>query len=857
MSKSALSFSFILLLIFSSVNCYAEDEVSFPLTIGSSWQYSVTIASGGFQYNTREEIIGTEIINGVTAYQKAYYDSGFQNGTAIDDYSLFSFDESYIYFLGENQVGNPHWNEDLLGLKLLSSPYPKIPTNLLNYAGKKKLSAKFILPDGSEDPVWVETEYLGTENVTVPAGSFSDCHKFQETFESGSTEVSWYCSEVGLTKKVEYIDGQLDDVKELVSYNIMGDEPEIEKPEIGEPEISAITERNFRFETVWPAKQQQWNFDQLTSVAVNNNGTIFLADYYHNRIQVFNRNGRLINSLGVFGTKRGELNRPFALAIGVNQQLYVTDLLNNRVQVFDENGQFIRQWGGIGQNPGQFYRPTGIATDKQGRVYVVDMGNYRIQVFSPEGEFITQWGSKGSGTGQFGGNSEWNGLFDLEINGPMAITVSDQGRVYVTDTWNKRIQIFSVDGGYISQFVSDGNDNIPSILVNSQVNKYPTGVSIDQNQNLHVYIGNESYGHIEVFSNDGEYVRFWGKGTHSPSGLFNNGNNEVFVVDNSVGIYSVEGSLIRHWTNKGSEKGEFSGASSVAVDDLGQVYVADQQNKRIQVFDKNGQYLHNLEAPNNVSKEFGEINDIHFDPVTQRIYVADTSTSSSDSFNIYTATIRAYNTRGQFIRELPAVSNNKSSFYHVTNIATDQDGNYYLSETYTGNVYVFSKNGDFLRQWPYHKSSFVSAMVIKDDTVYIAAGYKYKISAYSLTGQYLFEWGSLGGGNSSFTGFGPLDLAIDLDGNIIKMKTAGTDMNTCATGTWAELSDSSMLLYSRTDMDAVPADVEPMFLLERVQLTGVDVRTVTIGFSAASTMDSSIFKSSKMQVHLRNHDITP
>jgi len=98
---------------------------------------------------------------------------------------------------------------------------------------------------------------------------------------------------------------------------------------------------------------------------------------------------------------------------------------------------------------------------------------------------------------------------------------------------------------------------------------------------------------------------------------------------------------------------------------------------------------------------------------------------------------------------------------------------------------------------------------------------------------------------------------FDLDGNIIKMKTAGTDMNTCATGTWAELSDSSMLLYSRTDMDAVPADVEPMFLLERVQLTGVDVRTVTIGFSATSTMESSIFKSSKMQVHLRNHDITP
>lgn len=61
--------------------------------------------------------------------------------------------------------------------------------------------------------------------------------------------------------------------------------------------------------------------------------------------------------------------------------MYVTDTYNHRVQVFDNDGAFLMQWGGYGSGPGQFYRPMGIGVASDGRIYVGDTWNGRVQVF--------------------------------------------------------------------------------------------------------------------------------------------------------------------------------------------------------------------------------------------------------------------------------------------------------------------------------------------------------------------------------------------------------------------------------------------------------------------------------------------
>jgi DNA-binding beta-propeller fold protein YncE len=64
----------------------------------------------------------------------------------------------------------------------------------------------------------------------------------------------------------------------------------------------------------------------------------------------------------------------------------VVDRGNDRVQVFDNNGNFITKWGSPGSADGQFDNPVGVAVGADGRVYVTDEGNVRIQVFSSSGE---------------------------------------------------------------------------------------------------------------------------------------------------------------------------------------------------------------------------------------------------------------------------------------------------------------------------------------------------------------------------------------------------------------------------------------------------------------------------------------
>jgi DNA-binding beta-propeller fold protein YncE len=88
----------------------------------------------------------------------------------------------------------------------------------------------------------------------------------------------------------------------------------------------------------------------------------------------------------------GPFNRPTNIAIGPNGDLYVSDGYgNSRVHQFSANGTLKRSWGEPGTGPGQFYIPHGIAVAADGRVFVCDRESDRIQIFSPDGEYLSEW----------------------------------------------------------------------------------------------------------------------------------------------------------------------------------------------------------------------------------------------------------------------------------------------------------------------------------------------------------------------------------------------------------------------------------------------------------------------------------
>jgi hypothetical protein len=150
-----------------------------------------------------------------------------------------------------------------------------------------------------------------------------------------------------------------------------------------------------------------WSFAH--SVKVDRDDNIWAADKGSDMVIKFNPEGRV---LMVFGRKQeasdegteplrhpkpplppvdGMFRQVTDMAWDAGGNTYISDgYINSRVAKIDKDGNWLNSWGEPGEGPGQFHTPHSIAVDEQGRVYVADRGNRRIQVFDGEGKFLRQ-----------------------------------------------------------------------------------------------------------------------------------------------------------------------------------------------------------------------------------------------------------------------------------------------------------------------------------------------------------------------------------------------------------------------------------------------------------------------------------
>ena len=154
-----------------------------------------------------------------------------------------------------------------------------------------------------------------------------------------------------------------------------------------------IFEEDGTFVSCWGEGHFRWPH----GIYIDTDDKVWVTDSQTHTVEKFTLNGELLMRLGKrdWGTpllRRGPFNMPTGLAVGPDGSLFISDgYANYLVHKFSPEGELLKTWGEAGTGPGQFALPHFIDVDGESRVYICDRENSRVQIFSPEGEYITEW----------------------------------------------------------------------------------------------------------------------------------------------------------------------------------------------------------------------------------------------------------------------------------------------------------------------------------------------------------------------------------------------------------------------------------------------------------------------------------
>lgn len=207
-------------------------------------------------------------------------------------------------------------------------------------------------------------------------------------------------------------------------------------------------------------------------VATTSDGRVFVADTLSDKIYIY-KDGQIAGIIGREGEFIG------AGGIAVDEQeglLYVSDSKKHLINVYSlRDYSKIKTIGSRGGGKGEFNYPTFITTDREGKLYVVDTGNFRVQIFDREGNFIKSFGTPGDSPGSFAR--------------PKGIAIDSEGHIYVVDAAFQNFQIFDFEGN-ILLYVGKGGTEPGQFLL-------PAGIAIDDEDRI--YVVNQLPPSLQIF----------------------------------------------------------------------------------------------------------------------------------------------------------------------------------------------------------------------------------------------------------------------------------------------------------------------------------------------------------------------
>lgn len=245
-------------------------------------------------------------------------------------------------------------------------------------------------------------------------------------------------------------------------------------------------------------------------------GRVYVTDTVQRAVLVFDIPGRRFVEFGV--EKPGELAKPMGIDISPSGEVYVADISARRVMVYSEDGRFLRSIG----SEKRLARPADVTVSPDGKlVYVVDTGgidnpNHDVVVYDAgDGHYVRTIGKRGIGAGEF--------------NLPLQASTAPDGNLYVVDSGNFRIEIFSPDGRYLDSFGSVGR--APGQFARAK------GITVDKEGKI--YVVDTAFGNVQIFDPQKRLLMFIGERGEAgypgkfmlPAGIDVDADGRIYMVD--------------------------------------------------------------------------------------------------------------------------------------------------------------------------------------------------------------------------------------------------------------------------------------------------------------------------------------
>lgn len=446
------------------------------------------------------------------------------------------------------------------------------------------------------------------------------------------------------------------------------------------------------------------------------------------------------------------------LAVTPNGTMYVADPEAFCIRKYDPSGNFVTQWGTEGSGNGQFYDLTDIAVDPSGQVYVADAGKCCIDAFSANGAFLRSWPTPTHA--YFSGYSIPPGAIAVDTHGHIWAWVSSQ------DFDWPELQEYDNQGNLLSwgpawfdcAYRHDDYYGVVPVT-------FP--MAIDDSGCAYQVCG----GHVtKIYEYDAGWYDLSTSWTLSnqddgtlgaAAGMALGPSGNVYVTDNDnnrVQIYDPDGQFLTSWRSSGSDKGQLKYPCGIGVDSYGNIYVSDTGNRRVQVFDSNGGFVRELASQQQLDDPFAWPSGLTFD-AQGNLYVADCANPR----------ILVYGSGGSLssIWTVPCLFG--TAALPMGLIRNPSSGNLYLADA-GYRMDTFESNGVYECSWmnaPGTGDGWVQSPAgIALDSLGLAyiSDYGNNRIQKCNSGVFQMKWGTSGTGSGQFQG--PAGICIDSSDNV-------------------------------------------------------------------------------------------